>query len=80
MNQTTAYAILGVRLCALFFGALGLWLLAANLIESFSEFNPAYIVYFVLSQVVRPLAAIFLGLLLWLLSKPLGKRISRGLS
>lgn len=80
MNTITAHAILGVRLCALFFGALGLWLLVANLVESFSEFNPSYLGYFLLSQVARPLAAIVLGLLLWLLSKPVGKLLGRGLS
>lgn len=79
MNATTAHAVLGTRLCALFFGVLGLWLLAANLVESASEFNPSYLVYFLLSQVARPLILIVLAFTLWLLSKPIGRLLGRGL-
>lgn len=80
MNTTTAHAILGVRLLALLFGALGMWLLTANLLESFSEFNPSYLGYFILSQVARPLVSVVIGLALWALSKPIGKLVVRGLS
>ncbi|WP_309386757.1 hypothetical protein [Cerasicoccus frondis] len=80
MNSTTAHAILGVRLCALFLGVLGLWLLVANLIEGASDFNPTYLGYFVLTQVARPLSAIVLAALLWALSKPIGRLLGRGLS
>lgn len=80
MNSTTAHAVLGVRLCALFFGVLGCWLLAANIVESLSEFNPSYLTYFLISQVVRPALAMALSLFLWALSKPIGKLLGRGLS
>lgn len=80
MNSTTAYAILGVRLCALFFLLLGLWLLVANLIEGASDFNPSYLGYFLLTQVVRPALAMLLGLVLWVLSKPMGRLLAHGLS
>lgn len=80
MNSTTANAILGVRLWALFFATLGLWLLSANLIESAGDFNPAYWGYFVVSQVARPLASIILGGLLCAFSRPLGRGLARGLA
>ncbi|GHB97136.1 hypothetical protein [Cerasicoccus arenae] len=80
MNSTTAHAILGVRLCALFIGVLGLWLLVANLVEGFGDFNPSYIAYFLVNQVARPLIAVVLGLLLWAFSGPLGRLLGRGLS
>ena len=80
MNPITVRAILGVRLCALFFGALGMWLLTANVIESAGDFNPAYWGYYLKSQIARPTVAIILGALLLLLSRPLGRLIGQGLA
>ncbi|MEO0795364.1 MAG: hypothetical protein AAFX93_09390 [Verrucomicrobiota bacterium] len=80
MNTTTAHAILGVRLIALFMGALGLWLLVANVIEGVGDFNPSYWLYFVVSQIVRPVVAIAIGLSLWLISGPIGRLFGKDLS
>jgi hypothetical protein len=79
MGKYAAAAVLAVRLLGLAWMVAGLWLLAANFIESAGEFDPSFIGYYFLSQALRPLLAVVAGLLLWLLARPLGRRAARGL-
>lgn len=79
MGKYTSAAVLAVRLLGLFWLAAGLWMLAANVIESITEFNPSFIGYYLESQALRPLLAMGAGLLLLFLARPLGRMLARGL-
>ena len=79
MGKSTSAAILTVRLLGLFWLVAGLWMLAANIIESATEFNPSFIGYYFQSQMLRPLLAMGLGVLLFIFSRRLGRRLARGL-
>ncbi len=79
MNKHVPAAVLAVRLMGLFFVVTGLWMLLSNIIESVSEFNPSYPGYYLQSQALRPLLAMVLGLFLWWMARPLGRRAARAL-
>ncbi len=79
MGKFTSAAVLAVRLLGLAWLTAGLWMLAANVIESATEFNPSFIGYYLQSQALRPLLAVGTGVLLLLLARPLGRRLGRGL-
>lgn len=79
MGKSISAAVLAVRLLGLAWLSAGLWMLAANVIESATEFNPSFIGYYLESQAVRPLLAVGLGVLLMILARPLGRRLGRGL-
>jgi len=79
MGKSTSAAILAVRLLGLFWLVAGLWMLVANVIESATEFNPSFVGYYLQSQLLRPLLAVGVGLLLFIFSRPLGRRLARGL-
>jgi hypothetical protein len=79
MRKYTAAAVLAVRLLGLFWITAGLWMLAANLIESATEFDPSFPGYYLQSQALRPILAMVLGALLWFFSGRLGRRAARGL-
>jgi len=79
MGKPTSAAILAVRLLGLFWLVVGLWMLVANIIESATEFNPSFVGYYLQSQMLRPLLAMGLGVLLIILSKKLGRWLARGL-
>ena len=79
MSKYPAVATLAVRLLGLIWITAGLWMLAANAIESAKEFNPSFIGYYLLSQALRPVLAVAVGLGLWFFSRPLGRLIARGL-
>jgi len=79
MGKSTSAAILAVRLLGLFWLVAGLWMLAANVIESATEFNPSFIGYYLQSQLLRPLLAVGVGLMLFIFSRRLGRRLARGL-
>ena len=73
-------AILGARWLGLLFLCIGLWLLTANLIEALADLtNFQYPLHLFLQSFLRPVLAIILAILLWLLSGPLGRRLSSGL-
>lgn len=56
---------------------LGAYLLVANLLESFRDFDPSYLGYFFTTVLLRPLLLMFWSLLLWLLAPSLSRRIER---
>jgi len=60
MGKFTSAAVLAVRLLGLFWITAGLWMLAANVIESATEFNPSFLGYYLQSQALRPLLASWL--------------------
>lgn len=69
--QSFAYVV--VRLLALFWGVLGVWLLLPNLLETYREFNPSYWEHYFLSQLLRPLLALGLGCGLWIRARQLAR-------
>lgn len=79
MKPLQARATLGVRLLGLALVVVGLWQLLSNLIDTFYAFEPAYFLYYVTQQLLRPLVALALGALLLLVSRPLGRRLARHL-
>lgn len=72
-------AILAVRLLGLTLAGLGVWQLLGNLGQSWREFDPSYLGYFLMSECYRPGLAIALGLLLGATSRRWGTWLSRGL-
>lgn len=72
---TRKMAVVGVRLTALAFVTLGLWLLLANVLESLGDFNPVYWKYYLLTQLLRPAIAILLGAVLWLAAHIIARAI-----
>jgi len=79
MGKYTSAAVLAVRLLGLFWFTAGLWMLAANVVESATEFNPTFIGYYLQSQALRPLLAIGLGVGLMFFARMLGRWMARGL-
>jgi hypothetical protein len=79
MGKYTSAAVLAVRLLGLLWLTAGLWMLAANILESVMEFNPSYIGYYLESQALRPLLAMGLGGLLLARARPLGRKLAKGL-
>ncbi len=79
MGKYNFAAVLAVRLLGLFWVVAGLWMLVANVIESATEFNPSFMGYYLQSQVLRPLLAMGLGVLLILFSRRLGRWLASGL-
>jgi type IV secretory pathway TrbD component len=79
MGKYTSAAVLAVRLLGLFWLTAGLWMLAANVVESATEFNPSFIGYYLQSQALRPLLAIGLGVGLMFFARWLGRWMARGL-
>lgn len=68
-----ARAILSIRLLALLFLAFAFWQGLVNLIETWRDFDPSYLGYFLENLLLRPVLAALVGALLWLFSRPLGK-------
>lgn len=79
MKACEERAVVGVRLWALAVFTVGLWVLAGNVLDSLVEFNPAYLRYYAMSQLMRPLLAMVLGVMLGLGSRKLGRCLARGL-
>jgi hypothetical protein len=79
MKKHTRAAVLAVRLMGLFWLTAGLCMLAANIIESATAFDPTYAGYYLQSQALRPGLAILLGVILWMLAWRLGRLAARGL-
>ena len=72
-------ASFAVRVLALLFVLIGVWMLVCNLIETVAEFNPAYAYYYFENQLLRPFIAIILGFVLFKLSTRVARLLLRGL-
>ena len=72
-------ATLGVRLLSLLLLLLGTWQGVANLLSGIRDFDPTYWGYFFQIQLLRPALAVALGLLLYSMSRPLGRLLARQL-
>ncbi len=72
-------AVAGLRL----FGVIGvfifLWCLVVALATGMSDFNPTYIGYFFIKQLLSPLLGLVFSILLFSSSRTLGKWIAKGL-
>ncbi|HTB62288.1 MAG TPA: hypothetical protein VK737_01760 [Opitutales bacterium] len=79
MGKYTTAAVLAVRLLGLCWLVAGLWMLAANVVESETAFNPSFIGYYLQSQAVRPLLAMGIGMGLMFFAGILGRWMARGL-
>ncbi len=62
-----------LRIAGTLLAVVALWQLVGNVADSFFDFDPSYLGYFFWQQLFRPLVGGFLGLLLCLFAKPLGK-------
>lgn len=80
MSEDAQKATLGVRLIALLIGLVSVWQLLGNVLDSVSEFDPNYLGYYFSSQLLRPALGLGLALVILVLSKWLGKQLSKGLS
>ena len=79
MLKEDSRAAFVVRVLALLIVLTGLWMLVCNLIESVAEFNPTYAYYYFETQLLRPLLAIILGIVLFKSSRIVGRLLLRGL-
>jgi hypothetical protein len=79
MGKYASAATLAVRLLGLCWLVAGLWMLAANVVESATAFNPSFLGYYLQSQALRPLLAIGLGCGLMFFARILGRWMARGL-
>jgi len=79
MGKYTSAAILAVRGLGLCWLVAGLWMLAANVAESATEFDPTFIGYYLHAQALRPALAIGVGIGLMLFARLLGRLLARGL-
>jgi hypothetical protein len=79
MGKYTSAAVFAVRLLGLVWLAAGLWMLAANVLESATEFNPSFVGYYLQSQALRPLLAMGIGAGLIYFARLLGRWLARGL-
>ncbi len=79
MSQSAKLATLAVRSSALYIICLGIWQLLGNVADTFRDIDPSYISYYFQSQLARPLLGMLTGCVMWLLSRPLGRLVARGL-
>ncbi|MEM9443785.1 MAG: hypothetical protein AAGA18_00400 [Verrucomicrobiota bacterium] len=77
-DSKTSYAValVGVRLLALGFLMVGLWLLITRGAEYAADFDPIYLFDFMLLRMVDPIAALIIGLCAYLLSKSLAAKLA----
>lgn len=62
-----------LRIAGSLLAVVALWQLVGNVADSLFDFDPSYMSYFFWQQLFRPLVGFFLGILLCLLAKPLGR-------
>jgi len=79
MGKYSSAATLAVRILGLAWLVAGLWMLAANVAESATEFDPTFTGYYLHSQALRPALAIGMGVGLMLFARVLGRLMARGL-
>jgi hypothetical protein len=79
MTPSVRWATLAVRISGLFVATLALWQMLGNILGTYRDFDPSYMLYYFTSQMARPTCGVVLGLMLWLLSRPFGRLLARGL-
>ncbi len=79
MSSIKSRAALAVRIIALLIFSIGLWQLIANILGSISEFDPAYLDYYISSQLLHPILGLIFACLLYTFSSPIAKLLARGL-
>ena len=79
MPPSVRWAILAVRISGLFVATLALWQMLGNILGTYRDFDPSYILYYFTSQMARPTCGFILGILLWLFSRLFGRLLARGL-
>ncbi|MGF1449150.1 MAG: hypothetical protein ACFB20_07000 [Opitutales bacterium] len=79
MRDWQKASVLAVRLLSLAIILYGAITLAASVADSIGEFNPAYLRHYFMTQLLRPLLWLISGVVLRLISGPLGRRLARGL-
>ncbi len=79
MGKYSSAATLAVRILGLGWLVAGLWMLAANVAESASEYDPTFTGYYLHSQALRPALAIGLGIGLLFFARLFGRLLARGL-
>ncbi len=79
MREWEKRSVLSVRLLSLAIILYGAITLAASVADSIGEFNPAYLQHYFMTQLLRPLLWLLSGIVLRLISRPLGRRLAHGL-
>ena len=79
MSDVRNISLIAVRLLALIFVSVGVWMLAGNLIETITDFNPTFAVVYFKTQLLRPFVGIGVGLLIYWKSPSLARLLTRGL-
>ena len=79
MTPTAQRATLAIRIGAVLIATVAFWQMAANLAGTYRDIDPSYLGYYFTSQLVRPICGILTAILLYALSRILGKLIARGL-
>ena len=79
MNENQKRVAIGVRVLALAWVCWGAWALLGNLIETVDSFNPAYALFYLKTQCLRPVLAIAVGVLLRVFSVKISKSCARDL-
>lgn len=79
MTPPARHAALALRIGGCLIFCLGAWLALANILQTWQDFDPSYLFYYVESQLLKPLLGCIFGLLLIALAKPLGRLLATGL-
>jgi NAD(P)-dependent dehydrogenase (short-subunit alcohol dehydrogenase family) len=77
MMNKVEFATIGLRLLGVVMIAGGFVLLVANVLESAWDFNPNYLGFFFMTQLLRPMLWMAGGSLLLISSKIIGKLIAK---
>ncbi|MCG8528397.1 MAG: hypothetical protein MI748_18605 [Opitutales bacterium] len=71
------FSVIICRVLGVGFSAAGFIHLVANIVESAWDFNPNYLGFFLLTQCLRPSLWILGGVVVYALSRMLGRQISK---
>ncbi len=71
------FAIICVRLIGLAISLVAIALLLGNLLETMWDFNPNFFLYYIATQLLKPLVLLGIGILTMVFSKKIGQKISK---
>jgi NAD(P)-dependent dehydrogenase (short-subunit alcohol dehydrogenase family) len=77
MMSKVEFATIGLRILGVLMVAVGLVLLVANVLESAWDFNPNYLGFYFMTQLLRPMLWAAGGALVLVSSKIVGKLIAK---
>lgn len=78
--KTREFAIVSIRLFALFLAIISVMNLIVSLIENASEFNPSYLYWFFQVVILKPVLGLLTAILVFFCSRRTGNFLSKNLS